>query len=147
MSHQRRAATEADRTWLEDLRRAAYFDLMVETFGSFEEDRHRRHCDECWHQGHIDIVLVDGSPVGMLQLFDDGARIEVGEIQIDPAHQGGGLGSRLLTEVIEHAEASGRELVLSVALKNLRAKALYERLGFRTTGRNDSHHHMQLHRR
>jgi ribosomal-protein-alanine N-acetyltransferase len=57
-------------------------------------------------------------------------------IAVAPARQGTGLGARLLLEVIELArEAELGSVVLEVRVSNERAQRLYERYGFRPTGR------------
>ena len=113
------------------------------TFGDWDEERHKRHCDECWQQGGVFLVIVGGSRVGMIQLFERKDAIEIGEIQIHPSHQNQRIGTQLLEDVMAKAHQHGKSVVLSVALKNERAYRLYERLGFHCTGRNDTHHHMQ----
>lgn len=143
MSYKLREATEEDRSWLDQLRRAVYFDLVVETFGRFEEGRHRRHCEDCWNQGNIQIVWVEQEPVGMIQVIEGGSTIELCEIQIVPERQGNEIGSAILHDLIDRSLRDGKRLVLSVALKNRKARSLYERLGFGVTGRSDTHFQMQ----
>jgi len=143
VNYKLRDATEEDRPWLDQLRRGVYFDLMVDTFGHFEEERHQRHCEECWNQGNIQIVCVERESIGMLQVAEGASTIELCEIQILPDHQGNGIGSALLRDVIDRSRSTGKNLVLSVALKNMKARSLYERLGFGVTGRSDTHIHMQ----
>ncbi len=56
-------------------------------------------------------------------------------IAVDPAQQGRGIGARLLLECMDLArEAELPEVVLEVRVTNERAKALYERFGFRRAG-------------
>jgi hypothetical protein len=47
MQYELRPATEADRAWLDDLRREVYYDLILSNFGEFDEERHRRHSRGC----------------------------------------------------------------------------------------------------
>jgi len=42
MLYSLRHATDADRAWLEELRRAAYKPLFDATWGDWDEDRHQR---------------------------------------------------------------------------------------------------------
>jgi hypothetical protein len=46
MRYQLAKASAEDKPWLEQLRRAVYRDLFFETFGSWDEARHLRHCEE-----------------------------------------------------------------------------------------------------
>ena len=139
MDYQLVAATEDDRQWLEQLRRSVYRDLFFATWGDWDEGRHLRHCSECWDQGNIFCVEVDGVRVGMIQLFDGPDAIEVGEIQISPSYQGRGIGSMLLRDTVSEAQANRKKVLLSTGLKNYRASSLYRRLGFDHTGQTETH--------
>ena len=75
-------------------------ELFFATWGRWDEGRHLRHCAECWERGGIFCIQVDGVRVGMIQLFDQPDAIEVGEIQIQPSHQGRGIGTRLMTTLL-----------------------------------------------
>jgi ribosomal protein S18 acetylase RimI-like enzyme len=79
----------------------------------------------------------------MIQVLEHADSLEVGEIQILPAHQNRGLGSRLLEQVIEDSATQERDVILSVGLKNDGAFRLYRRLGFRESGRDETHIHMR----
>jgi ribosomal protein S18 acetylase RimI-like enzyme len=135
--------THKDQEWLEQLRRAVYQDLFVATWGGWDEARHLRHCAECWERGEINVIEVDGVRAGMIQLFEHADAIEVGEIQIQPAHQGHGIGTRVLHDVIAKAHAQGKKVSLSTGLKNRRAFELYQRLGFRRVTQTDTHDHLE----
>ncbi|WP_433375340.1 N-acetyltransferase family protein [Actinoplanes sp. CA-142083] len=61
---------------------------------------------------------------------------DVEKVAVDPAHQGRGLGRRIMIELIAAAREAGVEvLTLDQRGDNLRAAALYESLGFRQYGR------------
>jgi ribosomal protein S18 acetylase RimI-like enzyme len=136
-------ASIEDEVWLERLRRDAYQDLFVATFGSWDEARHARQFTECLNRGGISIIEVDGARMGMIQLFDHTDAIEVGEIQIQPTYQGRGIGTRLLCDTIARAHAQRKKVSLSTGLKNHRAFAFYQRLGFRHIAQTDTHNHME----
>jgi ribosomal protein S18 acetylase RimI-like enzyme len=138
-----RDATSADEAWLEGLRRRAYADLFDATWGGWDEARHSRQFSESMKRGSISIIEVDGERVGMVQLSEEGDALEVGEIQIHPRHQNRGVGTSVLLDVISSAHARGRDVRLSVGLKNEKAIRLYERLGFLSVGRSDTHLHMR----
>ncbi|MEM9789181.1 MAG: GNAT family N-acetyltransferase [Planctomycetota bacterium] len=78
----------------------------------------------------------------LIQVLEDAESIDLREIQVHPDHQGKQLGQTLIRDAIQRATASGKPLVLSTGLKNLRAKALYERLGFTVTGQSATHFHI-----
>lgn len=136
-------ASPEDEAWLEGLRRRAYADLSDATWGGWDEARHRRHFSDSMREGHISIIQVDGTRVGMIQLLVKGDALEVREIQIEPRHQGQGIGTGVLLDVISNASAQGHDVRLSVGLKNEKAIRLYERLGFACVGQSKTHYHMR----
>ena len=136
-------ASAADEAWLEALRRRAYADLFTATWGDWDEARHARHFAASMTRGHVSIIEADGTRVGMLQLIEGSDVVEIAEIQIDPSHQGRGIGTMVLLDVLSHAAASGRAVRLEVGLQNASAIRLYERLGFVTERQSDTHRHMR----
>lgn len=64
-------------------------------------------------------------------------------IAVLPKYRGQGLGTELLTRLINMAQDKYQAVCLSVSLDNL-AKKLYDRLGFGVVGRNDSSLTMRL---
>ena len=57
-------------------------------------------------------------------------------IEIHPDHQGGGIGTRLISALIDEAGRKGQDLVLDVLTVNRRAQALYQRLGMTEVARH-----------
>jgi ribosomal protein S18 acetylase RimI-like enzyme len=135
--------TIEDKAWLEQLRRSAYRELFFATWGGWDESRHLKHFTECWERGHINTIDVECLRVGMIQLFDHPDSLVVSEIQIDPSHQGRGIGTRVLRDTIAQAHAQQKKVILSIGLKNRRAFELYERLGFRRVYQTDTHDYME----
>jgi ribosomal protein S18 acetylase RimI-like enzyme len=133
-----------DYEWLERLRRSVYQELFIKTWGAWDEQRHKRHFQSCLENGHIYIVDVNGNHVGMLQLFENVEYIEIGEIQVLPEHQGRGLGTVIINDVI--ATARGRKIPvrLKVGLRNDSAMRLYQRLGFQVLEESETHYHMGI---
>jgi [ribosomal protein S18]-alanine N-acetyltransferase len=67
-------------------------------------------------------------------LLEDEANLM--NIAIAPAWQGRGLGEHLLLATLSRMEAEGASLcTLEVRVSNVRARALYRKLGFEVTGR------------
>lgn len=136
-------ATPADGPWLEALRRAAYQELFLATWGHWDEARHQRQWADCWARGDIQLVEFGGERIGMIQLHEHADRVEISEIQIQPSAQGRGIGSRLVRDVQAQAHTQRRKVSLSTGLANHRAVRLYERLGFTEASRSDTHVHME----
>ena len=132
-----------DQRWLDQLRRSVYRELFVATFGSWDEARHARDTRECWERGHISIIEADGERVGMIQILDQAGAVEIGELQIQPSHQNRGIGTRILSDVVNQAHKRGKAVTLSVALHNERANQFYQRCGFRHVAQTETHVQLQ----
>jgi GNAT superfamily N-acetyltransferase len=79
------------------------------------------------------LVAWDGDrPVGAGQLDLRGDVPELRNLQVDAAERGRGIGTAII-RAAEERIAPGR-LAVGVGLDNPRARALYERLGYRGTG-------------
>lgn len=137
-------ASADDRPWLEELRRAVYQDLFMAVWGSWDEEGHTRQFTACWQRGHIAVIEVEHRRVGMIQLLEIGDAIEIAEIQVQPSHQGRGIGTGVLMDVMARGHAERKRLVLRTSVENHRAIALYERLGFQHVSRSDTHVHMEF---
>lgn len=72
---------------------------------------------------------IDSSPT----VFDNPARLVVGDIYVKEPYRGTSLARDLMAVAAERARAEGiRELRLDVDVDNERARAFYEKLGFET---------------
>ena len=137
MNIQLQPYTDKDKIWLEELRRAAYLDLFIATWGGWDENRHQRHWASCIEQGNISIIKLDGVSVGMVQVTAEDESVEIDEIQIFPEFQGRGVGTQVLTKIIEDTHSKRYSVTLSAGNKNSRAIALYQRLGFKLKEETD----------
>ena len=80
---------------------------------------------------HYVVALDDAAAVGYAGLCDYPDEAFVQTIAVAPAAQGTGLGTRLLTELLEEAERRRQRVVsLEVRADNDAARRLYERHGF-----------------
>jgi ribosomal protein S18 acetylase RimI-like enzyme len=82
----------------------------------------------------LNLVAIAGeSAVGQVSgtAPDEGGRVELLSMWVDPSARGTGVGDALIGGVVAWAEGSGASAVaLSVKAGNERAIALYERMGF-----------------
>lgn len=78
-----------------------------------------------------DVVVAGGEPVGRLYVDRGGEAVHVIDVALLPDHRGRGIGTALLTRLIDEAQAMGKPVRLSVARSNRAGRRLYERLGFR----------------
>ena len=90
------------------------------------------------------VVTAYGADVGRLRVVRTARLVELAGLQFLPAHQGRGLGSRVIRDLMAEAASSGRGFGLSVEKDNPRARALYERLGLVVVGEDGDEHVMRL---
>lgn len=92
-------------------------------------------------RGEIQLVAIeDGEVIGWCDIlrrqFEGYRHCGTLGIGVLPEHRGRGVGKRLITEALRQAASKGIERVeLEVYASNVRARALYEKLGFITEGR------------
>jgi GNAT superfamily N-acetyltransferase len=130
-----RPATAADSEFLFALHRAALGPYVTAIWG-WDEDLQRDFHERGLDPEHTRIVTVDGQDAGSLTVHYRPTEIYLGRIQLLPAVQGRGVGSRLIEALLAEAAERGQEVVLEVLSVNERAYALYRRLGFREVGRH-----------
>jgi ribosomal protein S18 acetylase RimI-like enzyme len=78
-------------------------------------------------------VIVDGQPVGQLRVDRRPDAIHVVDVSLLPQARGRGIGTRVITTLLDEARAAGLAVTLAV-FEHSRARGLYERLGFAETG-------------
>ena len=87
-----------------------------------------------------ELAVVGDRAVGVHVVLTGPGRLEVVYLAVDPQVWGSGVGSRLLERIDEVAvEHRAVELRLWVIDDNARARALYERAGWRVTGQTAVH--------
>ncbi|MGW6199941.1 GNAT family N-acetyltransferase [Kribbella sp. NPDC055110] len=129
---QLRPATAADDEFLYDLHRRSLGEAIEATWGPWDDDVQREFHRRWFAPETVEIVLVGGRRAGMVQAAMTGAdTFYISRIEIAPEVQGGGIGTTLLRGLLDRARASGAGAVELHVLELNRARALYERLGFR----------------
>ena len=86
--------------------------------------------------GETRLILVGDALAGCVALRPAGEALELDQFYLDPAHQGGGLGSAVLRALLAEADAMAKPVVLTV-LQDSGAIRFYERHGFVRTGAED----------
>jgi ribosomal protein S18 acetylase RimI-like enzyme len=96
---------------------------------------HAQH--QYWQENYTDtswdLIVADGQPIGRLYVARWPDDIRIVDIALMPEHRGGGVGTRLLREVLAEGDATGRKVSIHVEIYNP-ARRLYERLGFVQAG-------------
>jgi ribosomal protein S18 acetylase RimI-like enzyme len=81
----------------------------------------------------LDVIEMEGKPVGRLYVHRGSADIRIMDIALAPEFRGQGIGTALLRQLMAEADESGRKLSIHVEMNNP-ARSLYHRLGFRPAG-------------
>ena len=136
-----RAATEADRDFVETLTREVMSPYVSQTWQDYKEQE-RYFSRNAFDARDTQIIQLNGEDIGRLTLSENEDGIHLKAIHLIKAVQGKGIGKRLLMQVIEESEKKRKTLYLTVLLCNP-AKKLYERLGFEVYDERERRYLMQ----
>jgi ribosomal protein S18 acetylase RimI-like enzyme len=130
-----RPATSADGEFCFQLHKAAMGGYITAIWG-WDEQRQRDFHARSFNPRRWQIITADGTDIGMIDVEYRPADIYLSRIEISPDHQGHGIGTRLVSALIDEARQNGQDLVLDVLTVNHRAQALYQRLGMTEVARH-----------
>lgn len=82
------------------------------------------------HVGEYSRMLADGSIAGYFRFHPVGEKMEIDDLHVLPAYRSQGIGTAVIRKCIAE---TGSPVILYVFIRNTRAVALYERLGFQIT--------------
>jgi ribosomal-protein-alanine N-acetyltransferase len=120
---------------LDDLPVVLELENVLFTDDAWSEDSYRAELSDQGGTRHYVLVEEDGVVAGWAGLAASGGQGDVLTIGVRPSMQGQGVGSALLTALLEEAVARGcGEVFLDVRADNDRARRLYERFGFTPVG-------------
>ncbi len=130
-----RQATPADSEFCYQLHKAAMKDYVTAIWG-WDEQVQRDFHDRAFSPHHWQIISAGGADIGMINVEYRSGEIYLARIEIWPGHQGHGIGSRIISALIDEAAQKGQDMVLDVLTVNHRAQALYQRLGMKEVARH-----------
>jgi ribosomal protein S18 acetylase RimI-like enzyme len=81
--------------------------------------------------------------VGRLRVVRTSNYIEIAGLQIDPTWQSRGIGTAVISEILDEGRRTNLPVELDVSKDNPNAERLYTRLGFLRIGENDKDHRMR----
>jgi ribosomal protein S18 acetylase RimI-like enzyme len=136
-----RDATSGDREWLYQLKRVTMRDYVAATFG-WDESFQQHLFEEDFDPSGAKIVEIDREDAGMLLVEEKSEHFFLRRIELLPKFQRRGIGTRLVSAVIEEAAGKNKPVFLQVLRVNP-ARILYERLGFTTYEETKSHYKMK----
>ena len=134
-----RSAEDNDETFLLELfteSRASEFESLglpaaqLQPLLSMQFRAQQASYQQSWPKAEMSIVSVEGNPVG--QLYVDRSQadgIRIVDVSLLPRIRNRGIGTQLLTSLIDEAHSTGKIVRLHVHKQN-QAIRLYQRLGF-----------------
>jgi ribosomal protein S18 acetylase RimI-like enzyme len=106
----------------------------VDQIWGWDDDEQRAYMTGDFDLDRVRVIVVDGVDAGRLDVERRDDEVFLALIELAPEHQGRGIGSRLIRELIDGAD--GKRVTLSVLGVNDRAYQLYRRLGFTEVSRD-----------
>lgn len=136
------ATSAADRDAVWELRRESYREVVDRQFGGWEDTDQWPRFSERWTPER-GLWLVRGvERLGYLVLQDRGDDLWLAEVQLLRGCRDQGHGTAVLLAIQDCAAQRNRPLRLRVLRENLRAIALYRRLGFQEEELTEDHHNL-----
>lgn len=124
-----RPMTEADLPAVMEIERATF------PLDAWSESMMRGELADMPRSRHYVVALVDDEIVAYAGLAAAADQADVQTIAVLEKHQGTGIGSAMLTELLAEASRRGaREIFLEVRADNPRAQAVYRHFGFEEIG-------------
>jgi len=133
-----RPATLADAEFCYQLHKAAMGAYVTAIWGWDEQVQRAFHA-RAFNVHRWQVVTDREVDAGMLDVDYRPGEIYLSRIEVHPDHQGRGIGTRLISALLDQAERNGQDLVLEVLAVNRRAQALYRRLGLTEVARHGDH--------
>ena len=134
----RRPATEADDDFARAAHHAAVRDVVERQFGHWDVAAQDDFFVRDWSGGTFEILLWEHEPCGYASIEERDDDVYIREIVIRPPFQNRGIGTAVVLDAVARAASRNVPAVLQTLQAN-RAADLYRRLGFRETGRTETH--------
>ena len=101
-----------------------------QTFVTMQFHAQRQHYRETYPDARFDVIEREGEPIGRICVLTRDDEIRVVDIALVPASRSHGLGTALMSALLDQAASTQRRVTMHVARFNP-ALRLYQRLGFR----------------
>ena len=137
-----RSATHDDSEFVYQTKKAALGKYIAQTWGwdeQFQREYHRKDFDP----SVIQIVTLQDKDIGWVIFTRSDDQIQINDLYILPEYQRRGIGSHLLSKLLEEAREKHIPVRLGV-LKVNPARRFYEKLGFRVVGETETHYQMEV---
>lgn len=139
-----RSCKNSDKEFIYNTKKITMRAYVEKIWNVWDEDFQKERFNTNFNIDLTQIIHYLGKDVGILIVDENSDSIHVNNIQILPKYQNLGIGSYLLQKIIAKAKHSGKSVTLQVLKSNLKAKKLYERLGFKIIKDADYHFQMKI---
>jgi GNAT superfamily N-acetyltransferase len=107
----------ADSEFCYQLNKAAMGDYVTAIWG-WDEQVQRGFHDRAFDSGRWQIITAGGTDIGVLDVEHRPGEIYLARIEVHPSYQGHGIGTGLISALIDEATHNGQDLVLDVLTIN-----------------------------
>lgn len=123
------------------IRKNAMYKYIAGSKGWIEDKEMQGHIAD-FNPDIMQIIEVDGKPVGVFESVVIDSYIHIHGLYIIKEFQNNKIGSNLMSKTIFDAITNRRSILLQVLKVNKKAKEFYESLGFELL--NETEHHFQM---
>ena len=119
------AGSRPDLEWISGINEDQRNSLVHQQFRCEQEQMLKEYPDADFY-----IVLLDGKPVGRLYVHRGTKLFRILAVSLLSEYRGRGIGSKLLSGILDEAAEKGKQVRLQVFWYNSSARSLYQKLGF-----------------
>lgn len=138
-----RPSTPGERDLIYTLKAESVRPYVEKIWGWDEEFQQKDFDSDFASVAHFSVIEIDGKFIGFLQCYFESSYLDVAEIHLLPEYRGKGIGSDILLCLQNDCLIKKRTMRIGCFKENLRAKSLYQKLGFIQTEETNTHYIMQ----
>ena len=138
-----RPSTPGERDLIYTLKAESVRPYVEKIWGWDEEFQQKDFDSDFASVAHFSVIDIDGTFIGFLQCYFESSYLDVAEIHLLPEYRGKGIGSDILLCLQNDCLIKKRTMRIGCFKENLRAKSLYQKLGFIQTEETNTHYIMQ----
>ena len=138
-----RPSTPGERDLIYTLKAESVRPYVEKIWGWDEEFQQKDFDSDFASVAHFSVIEIDGKFIVFLQCYFESSYLDVAEIHLLPEYRGKGIGSDILLCLQNDCLIKKRTMRIGCFKENLRAKSLYQKLGFIQTEETNTHYIMQ----
>ncbi|QAA33041.1 GNAT family N-acetyltransferase [Clostridium manihotivorum] len=134
--------SELDKDFIYNVKKQSIYNY-VENIWGWDEEYQVKDFESDFNIENFKVIVADDKYIGFIQLNEDISNVNITEIHIIPEYQGNGTGFDIINNIIEQAIKDDKTISIGCFIDNIRAKQLYERIGFKVVSITDTHYEMK----